>query len=262
MSNNFTSPPSNDPIKKLQNLLNNCLYSIMDVLSNLSYKGEMKELEVVSGDLSEYAYFVNLLKEKKNEIGLKLKDEVETGDQVIHALDGEVEVGDQISHALDGEVEVRDQISHTLGGEVQVGNQISHTLGGEVQVGDQISHTLDGEVETGDANDGVTDNAPVEHSCQGDEESYFIKPTFENSLEEEILDRVERMNLILKTIDDCIDELPDSHMVEEEKCQEMNMLQKKKDASKEELKSLYAEYDFIYNYVTNNLRNLVVSTEH
>ncbi|SBS91233.1 conserved Plasmodium protein, unknown function [Plasmodium ovale curtisi] len=262
MSSNFTSPPSNDPIKKLQNLLNNCLYSITDVLSNLSYKGEMKELEVVSGDLSEYAYFVNLLKEKKNEIGLKLKEEVEVSGQVSHALDGEVEVSGQVSHALDGEVEVSGQVSHALEGEVEVSGQISHAPDGEVKVSDQVFHALDGEMETGNANERVTNNVPMEHSSQGDEESYFIKPTFENSLEEEILDRVERMNLILKTIDDCIDELPDSHMVEEEKCQEMNMLQKKKDASKEELKSLYAEYDFIYNYVTNNLRNLVVSTEH
>ncbi|CRH00134.1 large ribosomal subunit processing factor, putative [Plasmodium relictum] len=181
---NFTSPHTNDPIKKLQNLLNNCLHSIIDVLSNLSYKGEHKELEIESDETSEYSYFINLLKEREkeniNKGTEKVKDEKGTNDE-------------------------------------------------------------------------------LESLNKDEETNYFIKPKFEKSIKEEILDRVERMNLILKTIDECIDELPDSLIIEEEKCKEIKMLQKKKDAAKDELKKLYNEYDYIYNYVTYYLRDLIVN---
>ncbi|SOV78117.1 large ribosomal subunit processing factor, putative [Plasmodium sp. gorilla clade G3] len=177
---NFTSPSSNDPIKKIQNLLNNSLHSIMDVVSNLSYKGEPKELVVEKYNLSDYSYFTNLLKEEENKDKRELTDNIE----------------------------------------------------------DEENLTI---------------------KKNEEENNYFIKPYFEEPLKNEILDRVERMNLILNMIDDSIDELPDSIMNEEEKCDEIKKLQRKKDEAKEELKSLYKEYDDLYNYVTDHLRYFAVN---
>ncbi|VEV59016.1 large ribosomal subunit processing factor, putative [Plasmodium vinckei vinckei] len=185
MINNFVSPQTNDPIKKLQNLLNNCLHSIIDVFSNLSYAGDFKELEIVPEHLSEYSHFINLIEERK-----KKTEGKENG-----------ELGEQ-----------------------------------------------------GEKNN-------IIDQPQNVEKKYFIKPNFDKSTEEEILDRVERMNLILSMIDQSIDELPDSEINEEQVCKEMKRLQKIKDDSKKELKRLYKEYDYIYNYATENLRNFIVNTE-
>lgn len=41
----------------------------------------------------------------------------------------------------------------------------------------------------------------------------------------------------------------------------MKRLQKIKDDSKEELKRLYKEYDYIYNYATEHLRSFIVNIE-
>lgn len=54
----------------------------------------------------------------------------------------------------------------------------------------------------------------VTEQTQDVEKKYFIKPNFDKSTEDEILDRVERMNLILTMIDQSIDELPDSEINE------------------------------------------------
>ncbi|CDO65068.1 large ribosomal subunit processing factor, putative [Plasmodium reichenowi] len=177
---NFTSPPSNDPIKKIQNLLNNSLHSIMDVVSNLSYKGEPKELVLEKYNVSDYSYFTNLLKEEENKDKRDLIDNIEDEKKLI-----------------------------------------------------------------------IKNNE--------EENNYFIKPYFEEPLKNEILDRVERMNLILNMIDESIDDLPDSIMNEEEKCEEIKKLQRKKDEAKEELKTLYKEYDDLYNYVTDHLRYYAIN---
>ncbi|SOV15740.1 large ribosomal subunit processing factor, putative [Plasmodium sp. gorilla clade G2] len=177
---NFTSPPSNDPIKKIQNLLNNSLHSIMDVVSNLSYKGEPKELVLEESNLSDYSYYTYLLKEEENKDKRELTDNIE-------------------------------------------------------------------------------DEKNVTINKTEEENNYFIKPYFEEPLKNEILDRVERMNLILNMIDESIDELPDSIMNEEEKCNEIKKLQRKKDEAKEELKNLYKDYDALYNYVTDHLRYYAIN---
>ncbi|KAI4838385.1 mediator of RNA polymerase II transcription subunit 21 [Plasmodium brasilianum] len=220
MINNFISPQTNDPIKKLQNLLNNCLHSIIDVLSNLSYKGELKELQIVSSESSEYAHFVNLLKEWEKE----RKGTIEGGTQELNSV-------------------FNDKVKEDM----------------NAKMNEDTNDKMKDEVNEGNKSDGKKEHPLYED--KENEKSYFIKSNFEVSLEEEILDRAERMNLILKIIDACIDELPDSLMIEEEKCREMKMLQKKKDDSKEELKNLYNEYNYIYNYVTSNLRDFIINME-
>ncbi|ETB61526.1 hypothetical protein YYC_01405 [Plasmodium yoelii 17X] len=185
MINNFISPQTNDPIKKLQNLLNNCLHSIIDVFSNLSYTGEFKELEIVPENLSEYCHFTNLIEKQKKKNEGKENDELGEQDETKNVTEQNQDV----------------------------------------------------------------------------EKKYFIKPNLDKSTQEEILDRVERMNLILTMIDQSIDELPDSEINEDKVCKEMKRLQKIKDDSKEELKRLYKEYDYIYNYATEHLRNFIVNIE-
>ncbi|SBT71365.1 large ribosomal subunit processing factor, putative [Plasmodium malariae] len=173
MINNFISPQTNDPIKKLQNLLNNCLHSIIDVLSNLSYKGELKELQIVSSESSEYAHFVNLLKEWEKE----RKGTIEGGTQELNSV-------------------VYDKVKEDM----------------NAKMNEDTNDKVKDEVNEGNKSDGKKEHPLYED--KENEKSYFIKSNFEVSLEEEILDRAERMNLILKIIDACIDELPDSLMIE------------------------------------------------
>ncbi|VWU49248.1 large ribosomal subunit processing factor, putative [Hepatocystis sp. ex Piliocolobus tephrosceles] len=212
MNNNLISPQSNDPIGKLQNLLNNCLISITDVLSNLSSKGELKELKIVPGEESEYSYFMNLLK------------------------------GDETKIIKENEYNINcNKITEDIKKE------------GTKDIGD-----VDIESSTFSKNEFNGDEV---ESYLHDKTDYFIKPNLEESLKVEILDRVEKMNLILKTIDDCIDELPNSSVIEEEKCKEMIILQNKKKEAQAELKQLCTEYDYIYNYVTDNLKDIIVNKE-
>ncbi|GAW81033.1 hypothetical protein, conserved [Plasmodium gonderi] len=280
MNNNFRSPESNDPIKKLQNLLNNCLYSVIDVLNKLSYEGEPKELEIVPEEESEYAYFVNLLKERACEI------QGETNEGIIKGVVAgeearEVEEVEEVNNV--DEVEKVDEVREEAKTEQKAepnehpnGDGKSHVNDRETNESEDQSseETID---ESYDESNGISndqsnddmvdrkksDDEQPQHSAQEglEEKKYFVKPNLEKSLEQEILDRVERMNLILKMIDSCIDELPDSFMIEEEKCKEMKVLQKKKDDAKEELKELYNEYDSIYNYVTDSLRNFIVDMD-
>ncbi|KJP90158.1 hypothetical protein AK88_00006 [Plasmodium fragile] len=289
MINNFKSPPSNDPIKKLQNLLNNCLYSVVDVLSTLSYQGEPKELEVVPEEESEYAYFVNLLKERAAEIRQKPRENEEAVEQVQAVVKGEVEekvkeeVNDEVKEV---KVETKEEHDEEVNEYKDEGHEAKDAADNPTGEGDQKKDSETDESEDpsseetsdrsysessgssdGQSNDDTTDRKETddEHTQRSWEEGppkkYFVKPYFEAPLQQEILDRVERMNLILKMIDSCIEELPDSLMNEEEKCQEMKALQKRKDESKEELKQLYSEYDAIYSYVTDNLRDIIINTE-
>ncbi|ANQ08127.1 Uncharacterized protein PCOAH_00025980 [Plasmodium coatneyi] len=272
MINNFKSPPSNDPIKKLQNLLNNCLYSVVDVLSNLSYQGEPKELEVVPEEESEYAYFVNLLKERAAEIERESEEAVEQ----VQALVKE-EVKEEVKEDAKREFkeDAHDEVKEAKDGADHPTREDDPEKDGQTDQSEDTSSeaTSDGSYEgsssssSGPSNDDKmnkkeTDDEQMQRSMEeGPPKKYFVKPYFETPLQEEILDRVERMNLILKMIDSCIEELPDSSMNEEEKCQEMKALQKRKDDSKEELKRLYSEYDAIYSYVTDNLRDIIINTE-
>ncbi|GAB66540.1 hypothetical protein PCYB_093250 [Plasmodium cynomolgi strain B] len=314
MINNFKSPQSNDPIKKLQNLLNNCLYSVVDVLSNLSYQGEPKELEVVPEEESEYAYFVNLLKERADEIErengeaveevqAEVKGEVEeeakeeekeeVKEEVKEEAKEEVkeEAEEEVKEEVKGEVkeEVKKEAKEEAKEDVKEDGKEAHDEAQEAKDAGEGEPEKDGQTDESEdpSSEETSDESYTESSDLSDERSnddtldrketddeqtqrsveegppkkYFVKPYFEPPLQEEILDRVERMKLILKMIDSCIEELPDSLMIEEEKCQEMKALQKRKDDSKEELKRLYSEYDAIYSYVTDNLRNIIINTE-
>ncbi|CAG9476958.1 large ribosomal subunit processing factor, putative [Plasmodium vivax] len=308
MINNFRSPQSNDPIKKLQNLLNNCLYSVVDVLSNLSYQGEPKELEVVPEEESEYAYFVNLLKERAAEIEREARESEEAMGEVNEEVKEEVkeEVTEEVKEEMKEEIkegikeEAKEEITEEAKVEIkeevkeETKEEAKEEVNEEVkeEIMEKVKDAKDspaGEAQTDESEDPsseeTSDESYAESSGLSDEQSYddtmerretddeqtqrsveegppkryFVKPYYEGPLQEEILDRVERMNLILKMIDACIEELPDSLVIEEEKCQEMKALQKRKDDSKEELKRLYSEYDAIYSYVTDNLRDIIIN---
>ncbi|EUD65377.1 hypothetical protein C922_04117 [Plasmodium inui San Antonio 1] len=283
MINNFKSPQSNDPIKKLQNLLNNCLYSVVDVLSNLSYQGDPKELEVVPEEESEYAYFVNLLKERAADIEREAQENEEAVEEVQAEVKGELEeeVKAEVKEKL--KEEAKEEVKEEEKEEAQEENNTPDNSTGDgdpvkdgqtdeskdsssEETGDE-SYTESGGLSDGQSNVDTmdrkgTDDEQTQRSVEeGPPKKYFVKPYFETPLREEILDRVERMNLILKMIDSCIEELPDSLMIEEEKCQEIKALQKRKDDSKEELKRLYSEYDAIYSYVSDNLRDIIINME-
>lgn len=64
---NVSSPPTNDTITKLQNLLNNTLNSLIDVFNNLSYVGNETELHIESAETSQYNEFTKQLKELEAE---------------------------------------------------------------------------------------------------------------------------------------------------------------------------------------------------
>lgn len=77
---NVSSPPTNDPISKLQNLLNNSLSSLIDVFNNLSYIGESKELNIETFKTSEYNEFVEKLKQFEAENDTQISNETEKKD--------------------------------------------------------------------------------------------------------------------------------------------------------------------------------------
>lgn len=78
---NVSSPPTNDTITKLQNLLNNTLNSLIDVFNNLSYVGNGTELNIESAETSEYNEFAKKLKELEAETNGHFASEAEENEK-------------------------------------------------------------------------------------------------------------------------------------------------------------------------------------